>query len=468
MSIFEYFSEDQIRLLSIIIVSFPLAFIMSLIKNILIRKYFNIVCGLTMQILMYKESYINIIISTLIVYSICKRAIITKNKLIGTIVMIYTFIHLSILHLYRQIFDYGSWRMDITLLFMMLSLKFISFGFSVDDGLYSNEENNQIAKINENFVIKEINFIDFVGYVVFFPSSLMGPFFEYRKYVDYINVQNGFENVPFTLVYAFKRFCLAVAFCIIYIFIKNIMTVDNFFESENKIFVFSILMCQKYKYYIGFLFAESICIVSGISYKESTEMNNFDGIVNVHIVPCETSFSVKHFFQHWNISVHNFLKRNIYLRYVVSSQQFHQNSKKNDEMSDKKNIDQKTNLKAQLITFAASAIWHGFYPSYYIIFIHFAIGMIVEKQIEDIKKIHPNRVVSILFRIVFIIGFFLIGNYLFGVLEALDFSKCVKFMSYFYFIPSIFLFTVPLIFQAYINLKKKSHEQHSQIHKHDK
>jgi lysophospholipid acyltransferase len=94
-------------------------------------------------------------------------------------------------------------------------------------------------------------------------------------------------------------------------------------------------------------------IASGLSYNGTDEEGNprFDRIKSVVLWNLETSYKVKDFLANWNISVHNWLKYYVYLRMLPN---------------DKRGI----NLRAAMLTFVVSAIWHGFYPG----FLHFFVG----------------------------------------------------------------------------------------------
>jgi lysophospholipid acyltransferase len=56
------------------------------------------------------------------------------RKYSAFIVVIITVAHLSALHLYRMIVDYGGWKLDITTVYMMSVCKFSSVAFSYEDG----------------------------------------------------------------------------------------------------------------------------------------------------------------------------------------------------------------------------------------------------------------------------------------------------------------------------------------------
>jgi lysophospholipid acyltransferase len=63
----------------------------------------------------------------------------------------------------------------------------------------------------------------------------------------------------------------------------------------------------------------------------------------------EFSYDVKDFLNAWNISVHKWLKYYVYLRMIKPGKQLQ--------------------IVPILMTFVVSAIWHGFYPGYFLFFI---------------------------------------------------------------------------------------------------
>ena len=48
--------------------------------------------------------------------------------------------HLSAVHIYRMINDYGGWEIDITAILMMSICKFSSLAFSYEDGMKKDED----------------------------------------------------------------------------------------------------------------------------------------------------------------------------------------------------------------------------------------------------------------------------------------------------------------------------------------
>lgn len=484
-------TNDQQRLLFTILISFPLAIVLTYIKSPNLRKTFNIVVGLTLQIYMYKEAYLNVVFACIVIFILSKTL---SRKVVGYYCLIYSFLHLSILHLYRQIYDYGSWRMDITTIFMVLALKLTAFGFSYQDG-YTYEllkkENNQewiklcstekFVKYTKPYIIEDFSFIEYLGYIVFFPTALMGPFVEFKTFIDFISLNTeDYKAIPSTYLPSLKRLGLGLVFTVVFLRFKDVFTVNYFLNEEGivSVLAYCLLLCQKFKYYIAFLFSEGICIASGISYhrkyissndkisnasnldnksnnkefnlSDSSSNSNsssqlleyeekWDKVINIRVYPCETKYSVKSFFQNWNISVHTFLKRYIYFRVI--------NTNKNEQNA----------VTAQCITFLFSAIWHGFYPSYYFLFAHFAIGLVVELQFDKMKQYYQSKLLSKILDGIFQLGFFIIGNYCVGVIEALDYPLMIRFMKEVYYLPTILVCLAFIINALIISTFKRKH-----------
>lgn len=88
----------------------------------------------------------------------------------------------------------------------------------------------------------------------------------------------------------------------------------------------------------------------------------------------ETSTRVKDFLANWNISVHEWLKYYVFLRQL-------DNKKRGG-----------SNLRAAMITFLVSAIWHGFYPGFFVFFIGAGLmdyqNRLQERTITPILKMY--------------------------------------------------------------------------------
>ena len=90
----------------------------------------------------------------------------------------------------------------------------------------------------------------------------------------------------------------------------------------------------------------------------------FNRVETIRLYDIEFSYKVKDFFDAWNISVHMWLKYYIFMRMLKK--------------------DQRGSLTPILATFVVSAVWHGFYPGYFMFFVASGLNDYMFKQGEKI------------------------------------------------------------------------------------
>lgn len=55
-----------------------------------------------------------------------------------------------------------------------------------------------------NKIMGTIGFLDFLGYVNFLPTSLIGPALEYNDYKDFMELSKQYSNIPSVFKISFK------------------------------------------------------------------------------------------------------------------------------------------------------------------------------------------------------------------------------------------------------------------------
>jgi lysophospholipid acyltransferase 1/2 len=108
--------------------------------------------------------------------------------------------------------------------------------------------------------------------------------------------------------------------------------------------------CTRFKYYLAWALADAANIGSGLGFDGFDEFGNakWDLCKNTDIIKLETSTSVKHFIDNWNIQSSIWLRRLAYVRLPRFK---------------------------TLGVFLLSALWHGLFPGYYLTFVF--LGFIV-------------------------------------------------------------------------------------------
>ena len=110
-----------------------------------------------------------------------------------------------------------------------------------------------------------------------------------------------------------------------------------------------VMKMKIFTYYTAFCFIDAATIASGLAYDgkdKTTGKEMFDRIDNVIIKQCEGNYRIQTILNGWNRSTHYWLKYYIFLRLVKKGE--------------------RNRLTPIFCTFVVSAIWHGFYPGYFV------------------------------------------------------------------------------------------------------
>jgi hypothetical protein len=120
---------DQIRLILTSMLCIPLSYMILKIGKTSLRILYSVFVGTLIQIYVYSEypgQLAILYLMSLVVYFIVKY----KRRNCGKIVTFGSMLVLSTMHIYRLITDYGSWKVDVTTILMMVVCKYSSFAYA--------------------------------------------------------------------------------------------------------------------------------------------------------------------------------------------------------------------------------------------------------------------------------------------------------------------------------------------------
>jgi len=376
---------DQLYTMSIVFLGIPFSILNYFISSPKIRIIYSLIIGLIMQFLVYELGMIHIIITSIITYIFVVKYGRKKTALYITF---FTLFYLAILHLYRLIYYYGRWDIrDPTSIYMMTVCKFCSFTFSYEDGDKDDKDiYNSTHKKNK---IKELpSFIEFLSYIYFYPTAILGPSFDFMDFHNFIYLNDCYSNMDFlsNFLYGFFNIFIGLFFIGIYglfngKFPSEFMSTEKFNKKNllYKLFYINIsAIFTKCKYHGAWSYSYGILIINGISYSEKEIVNketnkkimikSYEKGYPGSIILVEISYNPREIIINWDRSVHLWLKYHVLLRLI--------------------NIDNKlfkNNFTfSSFITFVCSAIWHGFYKCYYYFFISFYF---LQQSSEILNKI---------------------------------------------------------------------------------
>lgn len=103
--------------------------------------------------------------------------------------MVVALSYLSLIHVYRIYYDYGSYSLDITGPLMIITQKVTLLAFSIHDGLARNT--NELTKSQQFNAVRTLpTALEFFSYVWHFQSLMAGPLVMYRDYMEFIEGTN--------------------------------------------------------------------------------------------------------------------------------------------------------------------------------------------------------------------------------------------------------------------------------------
>lgn len=321
-----------------------------------VRQLFSLSLGVCVGVFCFGYQVIHLAALPTVCYIVMKTV---SPAIMQNVVLIAALSYLSVIHLNRQIYDYGSYVLDVTGPLMVMTQKVTSLAFSLHDGLTKSPD--KLSASQKSSSIKQVPpLLDYFCYVLQFQTILCGPVVFYNDYQDYIqgtnfkknsdkDISKTFEPTPGIVV---AKKVLGAATCAV-IFIKlgssfhiSYLKDEEFFNQSLvwKIFyLYVTTLIARLKYYHAWLVADAICNNSGLGFNGFSETGEqkWDLISNVDIISFEVASNLRNSIDSWNKGTNRWLRVMVYERVSAHS---------------------------TALTYGLSALWHGFYPGYYLTF----------------------------------------------------------------------------------------------------
>ncbi|GAB0086775.1 lysophospholipid acyltransferase 1 [Sergentomyia squamirostris] len=315
--------------------------------------------------------------------AICYIVIRTQNpQIVQRLVMVVALTYLSCIHLHRQYYDYGSYSLDITGPLMIITQKVTSLAFSIHDGF--TREHKELTKSQQYHAVRKLpSALEFFSYALHFQGVLAGPIVFYRDYMEFIEGYHILKHAkaasaamiankeivqePSPMKSVINK--LAASLVCAYIFMKfdtmyPIETIkeDEFIHHTTMAYKFWFVMMAttacRFKYYHAWLFADAICNNSGLGFNgyEADGTAKWDMISNINVIGFEFGTNFRDCINSWNMGTNRWLRMIVYERVPKKY--------------------------GTVLTFALSALWHGFYPGYYVTFASGALFVMAARSVS--------------------------------------------------------------------------------------
>lgn len=383
-------SQDQYRFLMANVAGLSLALPFNYIpKNL--RNEYHYVPGILMVYYCFGRQANALILFSVISYAIFR---FTPSKYVQRVGLISSLAFLSYAHLSRQIMDYGTYILDISGPFMIAVQKVTSLGFCLYDGRTKklekteSDSETELRELNNNnninnetisdskvitpidnrralteeqrkYAVESIpNFNEFMGYFFHFPSVLCGPIMYFKDYSEFVHAPCNKPIPPGRHIAAARKLTISISCAILHLTLNPKFEIE-FLRSPDFLihtplvlrfyYIIIFTMLSRLKYYVAWHLGEAISNMSGFGFRglnpEGKPM--WDLISNMDLLKFELSLNLRDAIHAWNKSTQNWLRRTAY------------------ERAPRK--------YSTIATYMLSAVWHGFYPGYYMTFLSGAL-----------------------------------------------------------------------------------------------
>lgn len=302
------------------------------------------------------------------------------------VVLVFALSYLSIVHVYRMYYDYGGYTLDITGPLMIMAQKVTALAYSIHDGTVADDKLSSDQR--EQRCVRIPSILEFYSYMFYFHGIMVGPLCFYADYKRFVEGRNYKRDASTGLwsdritppeespspLFPFMQKLVYTCLCayIMMVLIPDQGT-DMLIDPEwiaNHGFFFRLWTMVKNvgwirgRYYFAWVLADLINNCAGLGYSGTdpkTGREKWSLCKNVDIRRLEMATSLKVNVESWNKLTALWLRRIIYDR-VPSS----------------------VNLYA---VYFVSALWHGFYPGYYVTFFSVAFLTLAARKVR--RNIRP-------------------------------------------------------------------------------
>mmetsp|Transcript_37512 Transcript_37512/g.49427 ORF Transcript_37512/g.49427 Transcript_37512/m.49427 type:complete len:542 (+) Transcript_37512:178-1803(+) len=475
-------APDTLLYILLMLAAYPLALVVGALPSKTARHAAFGLGGISMMQLMFGSQWIHSLVTAMGTYLM---TILLPRQIMPGVVFAFVMIYMCAAHLYRMYTDYMGWSLDFTGPQMILCIKLTSFAYNYYDGKIGIAKlQKKIATLKENnragsndrkikglertvasqkkFAVNGVpNLLEYLGYVYCFTTIMAGPAFEYADYIHAVDgsaykpifdghsngrtngtnghtngtdngvakggAVNGYTKKPSSVVPGLACLGLGLLCMAIHVVgsmqfpLMGVVAEEEFLKYGmvyRAAYTWIALLFIRFKYYFAWKVAEGSCIMAGFGfegYNEDGSVKGWGGTSNMDILGFEFSGCVSENSRSWNKRTQGWLERYVYHR---------------------------TNRSLAAVYFV-SAIWHGFYPGYYLFFM--SVPLLTYAAGTTKTKVRPFFEASEMLLIYNFTAKILTSitiNYLVTPFQLLAWDTSVTFWMSFFFIGHVSLVVV--------------------------
>ncbi|KAI8069350.1 MBOAT, membrane-bound O-acyltransferase family-domain-containing protein [Gongronella butleri] len=353
---------DQLKLVFSIFSSYFFAWIYTLLPARASTKHlFSVIVTLMTMLGLLKmySGFLHITLTSLFTYLCMKYNRSPSGPWLNFVVVMTS---MSACHIDRQFKgNSGDTTLDYSGMMMIATIKLTMYGFNVLDG----RRQQGLTAYNEQMKISSYpTLLEYFGWLFFFGGYLVGPSCEYMDYIRFTHLDDkARRQLPSPAKPALMIVARSLLFIAILVTCGPKYNFDVLLKAEwesmpylkRLAFIQVVAFVSRCKYYAVWLLSEGACVLCGFGFNGYDDKGRakWDRLTNINVARVELAQSLKEYGDNWNMATNRWLKHYVYLRVTPPNK--------------------KAGMKSSLVTYFVSALWHGFYPGYYIMFLSLAL-----------------------------------------------------------------------------------------------
>ncbi|XP_026750436.1 lysophospholipid acyltransferase 6 [Galleria mellonella] len=341
-----------------------------------------LVIGLIMGYFCFGKQAIHLSVLPMLSYTLLKTV---PQHLMGNVILAVSMLYLSCLHLHRQIYHTADYTLDITGPLMVITQRVTSLAYSLQDSLTKKEinSNSTSCSTEKSVVEKTPSPLEYFAYTLAFQTLMCGPVVFYSDYINFIEGtcvegvgkdKSSTEPSPRRAVIYKVGGSVAAAVLYLTLAKKYPLTVlEELTDPTSEVsrswsavyllwYAYLSTLVVRCKYYHAWLLSEAICNNSGMGFNgyDNDGTPKWDKMSNIDVFGFELAQNFRTAVASWNKNTNAWLRGVAYSRGGAAFRTAR--------------------------VYMLSAVWHGFYPGYYMTFFAGGIFTVAARNVRTVVR----------------------------------------------------------------------------------
>ncbi|KAG7096611.1 hypothetical protein E1B28_004028 [Marasmius oreades] len=361
-------STDQIKLIVCLLFAYPLGslFIRVPSQKPGLRHMFSIAVTMFFLLSLFKmySGTLQLLADILVTYFVAKW---NTGPKMPWIIFFFALGHLMVNHVIRVFYGLSFETVEVTGAQMVLVMKLTTYAWNVYDGRRKTEDLD--AWQLSNRITENPSLLEFLGYCFYFPGFFVGPYLIYNDYKSLVdetvfkekNIKGikGRNLADGRKRFGYRKMVAGLVFLGIFVVVggrynPSVILSPHFAEKSLLIRIVCwqfYVTVERCKYYAVWTLSEGASIITGLGFTGFTPsgQSTWNGAANVSAMSTEWPSNFKHLLESWNMKANIWLRECVYKRVTPKGK--------------------KPGFASSMVTFTASAVWHGAAIGYYLTFV---------------------------------------------------------------------------------------------------